>query len=213
MSLVLDIPFYKGSLNEVVTGITPYNTNVVMNKDTKFMYASVFGANGLLNYVRIPALEILTTFSIVLWFRSISRGNQVIYEINGNTGFSLQMTSGNPPSIGLNIGGVAGANSIIESAGISIGTWHNIVFIVNLTTDNAKVYLNNILQNTNASLTGTPTYSAQSVYVFSRNNTATVRNFNIARLMHYNHILSQKEMDLIHRSFCSIISQNKPILY
>ena len=100
------------------------------------------------------------TFSIEIWISFTTTSNQVIFECNGNTGFSLQVNLG---KVQLNIGGTSTVP--ITASAVNSGTGHHIVFVCNPSTQ--KVYVDGALDNSHTfSLTNN--LASQPIYLGSR---------------------------------------------
>ncbi len=126
------------------------------------------------SYVSVPDNSGLHPASITVsfWLKSTQTGNVVIFEKDGNSGFSVQRGVDADPNHGvkMNVGNyntdIATANKTADSD----GTWHYYVLTYGgVNTGNA--YLDGADNSGNNSLTSTPSYSAGSLYTGSRGGT------------------------------------------
>lgn len=109
-------------------------------------------------------LEPVVPCSFGLWIRTTQTGNKVVFENNGNNGFSLQRHNGNYYTI------VSGGSVKIRNASTSLndGNWHRLLFSMAAIAANSKVYVDGVDDTTGTPATFSPTYSSQPLYLGGR---------------------------------------------
>lgn len=112
-------------------------------------------------YYSIPYNSAFTTFpfSLVFWVEFTTSSNPVIFECNGNTGFSVQANSG---YIQLNLGGI---NNPILTPVINNGKKHCIV--ISCTATQQYIYTDGVLSNS-YTVTRSPSFGGAPLYIGSR---------------------------------------------
>lgn len=115
-------------------------------------------------YYSIPYNSAFTTFpfSLVFWVEFTTSSNLVIFECNGNTGFSVQVNSG---YIQLGLGG---ASNPILTPVINDGKKHCIV--ISCTATQQYIYTDGVLSNS-YTVTRSPSFGGAPLYLGSRAGT------------------------------------------
>jgi len=149
---------------------TPYN-EVTQNTVGEIDGADSF--DGSDDYIEIPdssSLEIHAPATISFWFNTTQTGNKVIFEKNENNGFSVQRRGTNHMKI--NYGGISDA---IMTTGASYhdGLWHHIVFVLESTWSQSKIYVDGVDDTGTINTPGTPTYGSETIYIGSRASVAS----------------------------------------
>ena len=104
----------------------------------------------------------VNSFSIAGWFSFTSTSNLVVFECNGNTGFSVQIDTG---LVKLNMNGTA---KLQETTICNDGNAHYVVFAVE--NGNQYTYLDGVLVNS-YTYSYSPTLGSQPLYLGSRAGT------------------------------------------
>lgn len=115
-------------------------------------------------YYSIPYNSAFTTFpfSLVFWVEFTTSSNLVVFECNGNAGFSVQVSSG---WVQLNLGGIS---SPIRSPVINDGNKHCIV--ISCTMTQQYIYTDGVLSNS-YTVTRSPSFGGAPLYLGSRAGT------------------------------------------
>ena len=138
-----------------------------------------------------------SNFTISLWtkIKDYSQYNAFVTRTSGNLPapldfFILNDGSYAPGYINVNLGGVAGWNSIMSSSVFPL-TWTYLTFMLNSTT--MSIFYNGVLNNT-GTLTATRVESANSIKIGTREDGFTRMNGNISQVQIYNRALSSTEI-------------------
>lgn len=143
----------NGSFNNTITPIG----GIIGN-------ALTFSSTG---YVSIPAFPITFPFSISLWVKYTTSSNVVIFECNGNSGFSLQ--SGAIVAGALSMWCGTGSDGPRANVLSNTGQWVHVVAVASLTLAQNKMYLNGVdSTNTGTTVAATTPTFGQPVYIGSR---------------------------------------------
>ena len=128
--------------------------------------------DGSNDYVEVPhatELNVSLPLSISIWLKYTSDANQVIFEKNGNNGFSLQQAGTGSGLLSLWAGG--SGNGVRTAAGYNDGLWHFFVFVLSSTTvGDGHVYVDGVeVAIDEPSDAGTPSYGTNTpIYIGSR---------------------------------------------
>lgn len=124
------------------------------------------------------------TFSIELWIQFTSTSNFVIFEINGNSGFSVQI---NANTVRLNAGNAT--SNFINTTVINDGLTHHVVFTA--TPSLLQVYVDGAFQTSSA--TGAVGTYSQPLYLGSRAGSYGFIG-TIDELAYYNYVLTATQV-------------------
>ncbi len=175
----------------------PTNSKAYPGSPSKFGSAGQF--DGIDNYVSIPdssSLDISSAFSIAFWIKYTSSVNQVIFEKNGNSGYSVQLFGGKPI---INVGGYGSAQSTWAASSWNDGNWHHVVFVVSKFAVGAgKVYVDGVDNTGSNDSAGTPSYgSGTSLYIGGRTGTF-VYSGSLDEVRIYNRALSPADVQNLY---------------
>jgi hypothetical protein len=112
-----------------------------------------------------------SVITVSCWIKTTQSGNTVVLEKDGNNGFSVQLNSGGPLGIYMNVGGPNASLGVSTTYFTPDGNWHHVSFLYAVQALNSP--LNHAMldgvEHTNGSDPGTPGYSTGNFDIGSRN--------------------------------------------
>lgn len=126
--------------------------------------------DGTDDYLNIPAatsLDLTPPFTLSFWLKFTTTSNLVVWERNGNSGFSVQVISG---KIQVNIGGTNTTQSVITTSTWNDGNWHQCCFTASSIGSHTGAAYVDGRDDTNSANNGagTPSYAGAPMVIGSR---------------------------------------------
>jgi len=193
-------PFVNGtrSNTEAIEDLTGNNnitaSSLTYNADGSFD----FSVQSYLSSAYNPALDLTDTVTLDAWVKYTTTANTVCIEkSNNNTHYQFQIFSS---GYGSGLGGELAfmlqsnaANWVVAGEANNDGLWHYIVGTYDRSLTTAKIYVDGILKNTNASITTGPYTNTQPLMIGSRSGNAGFGgSINAVRV--YNKVLTAAEV-------------------
>lgn len=123
------------------------------------------GANDYGQVTHAAPLSVARPFSVAAWVKYTTTSNTVIFEKNGNSGFSVQVDNTTSGKLTCWVGGVN--NGVSTTSAWNDGKWHFVVFAMGAAAD--AVYVDGRADTTTAGSVLSPSYGASTpVYFGSR---------------------------------------------
>ena len=162
-SIVADYPINEGTGTTIYERVNSMNGTIIQGvtwSDDK----AVFGGSGLITVAHNSALNLVGDRSFMCWIKHTEIANKVIFEKNGNNGFSMQYMSGankiNSPLY----------NPAITTSIINNNIFHHVAFVINQANNIQNVYVDGQFYKAYTVTGGTPSYGTNTpLYIGSRN--------------------------------------------
>jgi len=161
-------------------------------------WALDFDVNDLINITHSAELSLVQPFSIYFWIKFTTTSNLVVFEKNGNNGFSVQTVESR---IQLNVGGVATDVNVLRSASvINDGLWHHVVFVMPSTASGASLVYVDGVEDTGATRneTGVPDYGASTPIEIGSRSGASGFAGSLSDIRLYKRALTSKEVESLY---------------
>jgi hypothetical protein len=159
--------------------------------------------DGVDDYAVVPALGLLNDFTVSCWFRIIgastaSSVNQYASLLTIGSTQKILLRTSNTPSLRYALVSMGtDSNNYISTNLFTYGSWNNLTFTYNSTTDTGRIYLNNIkTQFTNSTIR----YTNSSRYIGTQTVPPDTVEYeyilrgNISNFLIYNRELSEVEV-------------------
>lgn len=120
------------------------------------------------SFAHLAKYSVSIPFALSIWVNFTGTTNRVVFEKNGNSGFSLQTASGSGATM-LNCGGV----SMVNNVNVNDGNWHHVFVEVLSTSTTINWWIDGIVDTNGSTSPVAPSYgSSTPVYTGSRNGSA-----------------------------------------